>query len=110
MKGENGIIKEVVIIDAIYNFILKDNTSNQLMLFKTTMNKNIDNKQKEDNTNKIMKIESKIIDKKFFEKNINFIDGIIFTYNSQEQNNYENTIKFILEIEEKNQKVNFYLK
>jgi hypothetical protein len=77
MKDENGIIKEVVIIDAIYNFILKDNTSNQLMLFKTTMNKNIDNKQKEDNTNKIMKIESKIIDKKFFEKNINFIDGII---------------------------------
>lgn len=68
MKGENGIIKEVVIIDAIYNFILKDNTSNQLMLFKTTMNKNIDNKQKEDNTNKIMKIESKIIDKKFLRK------------------------------------------
>ena len=62
MKDENGIIKEVVIIDAIYNFILKDNTSNQLMLFKTTMNKNIDNKQKGDNTNKIMKIESKIID------------------------------------------------
>jgi WD40 repeat protein len=107
MKGENGIIKEVVIIDAIYNFILKDNTSNQLMLFKTTMNKNIDNKQKEDNTNKIMKIESKIIDKKFFEKNINFIDGIIFTYNSQEQNNYENTIKFILEIEEKKPKGKF---
>ena len=107
MKDENGIIKEVVIIDAIYNFILKDNTSNQLMLFKTTMNKNIDNKQKEDNTNKIMKIESKIIDKKFFEKNINFIDGIIFTYNSQEQNNYENTIKFILEIEEKKPKGKF---
>ena len=107
MKDENGIIKEVVIIDAIYNFILKDNTSNQLMLFKTTMNKNIDNKQKGDNTNKIMKIESKIIDKKFFEKNINFIDGIIFTYNSQEQNNYENTIKFILEIEEKKPKGKF---
>lgn len=107
MKGENNIIKEVVIIDSVYNFILKDNTSNQLMLFKTTMSKNIDNKQIGDNDNNFMKIESKLIDKKFCEKSLNFIDGIIFTYNSQEKHNYENTIKFILEIEEKKPKAKY---
>ena len=107
MKDENDIIKEVVIVETVYHFILKDNTSNQLMLFKTTMNKNIDNKQEGETANNLMKIESTLIDKKYFEKNINLFDGIIFTYNSQETNNYENTIKFIIEIEEKKSKGKF---
>ena len=99
-------IDDIVIIDSFYNFILKDNTSNHLMLFKVSMNKNEDIRQKGDSTNN-MKIEPIKIDKKFFDKNINLFDGIIFTYNSQEKDNYENTMKLILEIEKKKSKGKF---
>ena len=107
MKDKKNIINELVVVEAVYHFILKDNTSNQLMLFKTTIKKDTNNNLKGDSAHNIMKIESVLIDKKYFEKNINLFDGIIFTYNSQEDNNYENTIKLILEIEDKKQKDKF---
>ena len=80
------------------------------MLFKASITKNEDIGQEGDIANDVLKIESNLIDKKSLEKNINLVDGIIFTFTSEKENDYENIIKLIIEIEEKKPKGKFFPK